>query len=69
MIDLLLDRDIARLIVANRGWDGFVLFIEQQFHYNFFSCSQDWFENSKYICKLKGRNGDVVIGWKGVHGQ
>lgn len=62
--DMVLDRDICKAIVNERGWDGFVLFIEQQRPYKFFSCSQDWYANGKYICKLKGRDGDVVIGWK-----
>lgn len=65
--DLVIDHNMAKTIVNERGWDGFVLFIEQQFHFNFFSCSQDWYHASKYICKLKGRDGDVIIGWIGVH--
>lgn len=65
--DLVIDHNMAKQIVNERGWDGFVLFIEQQFHYSFFSCSQDWHRDSKYICKLKGRKGDVIIGWIGIH--
>lgn len=68
-IDMILDHEQAKGAVETIGWDGFVHSIEQRFNYGFFSCSQDWYHSSKYICKLKGSRGDIIIGWKGVHAE
>lgn len=55
---------------ASYDWNGFFEQISSEYEdYNFFSCSEAWYEyeNEPYICKFKGENGDIIIGWKGVH--
>lgn len=64
MFDLILDHNEACKIVDNEGFEGFTRKMEDKYNYKFFSCSTHWKENKKYICKLKGSLGDLVIGWK-----
>lgn len=68
--DLIMDRNKAKDIVNTQGWEGFFNYMNQQYEqYNFYSCSQEWYEEDEdpFICKFRGGNGDVIIGWKGVH--
>lgn len=68
--DLIMDREEAKEMVKKQGWSGFFEQISSEYEdYNFFSCSEAWYEceNEPYICKFKGDNGDIIIGWKGVH--
>lgn len=32
-------------------------------NFNLYTCSEDWRIDKKYILKLKGRYGDVVVYW------
>lgn len=62
-MNLKLNHVQAMRIVQESGWDGFVKWIEEQTQLKYFSCSQSWYRDPKYVCKLKGANGDTVIDW------
>lgn len=67
-MDVRMDHEKTKLIVDEKGWSGFIEHVNGYFvNYELYSCSQDWYDNSEYICKLRGTNGDVIIGWHGVH--
>lgn len=52
-------------LVEEQGWDDFLSFISNQFpSLGLYKCSMDWFENPKYICKVKGVYGDILIYWQ-----
>lgn len=66
-MDLFMDYTSAKTLVKVLGVEGFVKHLEKEYGYHFFSCSTAWLDDSKYICKLKGSHGDLVIGWEGIH--
>jgi hypothetical protein len=66
-VDKLLDYEGTRNYVNEVGFDQFVAELEKEYSYRFFSCSEAWLMDPKFICKLKGARGDLIIGWKGVH--
>lgn len=57
----------AKTIVKEFGFEGFVEKLEREFGYDFFGCSTYWYDDSKFICKMKGSRGDIIIGWLGIH--
>lgn len=68
MTDFLMDYEKAKKMVNENGWDGFFEHFNKEYEdYNFYSCSQWWYEDKKYICKFRGGSGDLIVGWKGVH--
>lgn len=66
-MDVIMEYEDGKAIVDVWGWEGFVNYFEDQFNYRFFTCSQYWYDDSQYICKMKGANGDIIIGWQGIH--
>lgn len=67
-LDLIMDHAEAKQIVQSEGYDAFIRKVDEGFHYGLSSASQYWEKDPKYICKMKGRKGDVIIGWTGTHG-
>lgn len=67
VFDKMMYHDEAKAIVKESGFEGFVEKLDHEFGYNFFSCGIHWYDDSKFICKLKGAKGDIIIGWYGVH--
>lgn len=65
--DLMMDYEEARSVVEDSGMNGFVKKIESIFEGDFYSCSNSWLDDSKFICKLKGEKRDVIIGWNEIH--
>lgn len=67
--DKIMDFKEAKAIIKEIGFEGFTEMLDNEFGYEFFGCSTYWYDanDSKYICKLKGRKGDIIIGWKGIH--
>lgn len=66
--DLFMNHKKAKKMVNKKGWDEFFNHISDQYDdYNLYSCSQDWLDDKSYTCKFKGADGDVLIGWEGVH--
>ncbi|GEL76577.1 hypothetical protein TMU01_08120 [Tenuibacillus multivorans] len=64
-MDLKMEYKHAKNIVNNHGW-GYFLNCFQQIYpdRHFYGCSQSrYFVGSEYICKLKGKNGDLIVGW------
>lgn len=68
MIDIITDYQVNRNLAITYGLDAFMEYFNGIYpQYGFYSCSSHWIEDEKYICKLKGTGGDLVIGWIGVH--
>lgn len=55
----------AKELVDRDGWDGFME--QQNDGRELYAVSQWWYDDPKYICKFRGKYGDKIIGWKGVH--
>ena len=54
----------ARNIVETEGWDGFLNYFSERYpDHEFYSASQSWYDDGKYICKLRGAYGDLIVGW------
>ncbi|MBU8770349.1 hypothetical protein [Cytobacillus oceanisediminis] len=67
-MDFFMDYEEAKKKVDEDGWKGFFESFDEEYKdLEFYRCSQDWYEDKSYICKFKGGNGDLVIGWRGVH--
>jgi len=66
VIDMLMDYEDAVRIVKSLGFDGWVKHVAQKFPYHkLHSASTAWYEDGpKYIAKLRGLSGDVIIDWK-----
>ena len=63
--DFIMDYEKAKRQVDKKGWEGFMESFDDG--EKFYSVSQYWYDDPTYICKMKGRYGDKIIGWKGVH--
>ncbi len=61
MPDLILDYDETK--VLNDG-ELFLLLVKAYTTYGIFSLSLSWRDDKRYVLKVKGANGDLVIGWK-----
>lgn len=48
-------------LVDKMGWNGFVNYFEEQYGFDFYTCSKDWYKNKEYVCKLKGAKGDLLL--------
>jgi hypothetical protein len=67
-LDILMNHEDAKRFVKEHGIEAFVDSFESEFGYGFYCCKSDWWmDDPKYICKLLGRYGDIIIGWYGVH--
>jgi hypothetical protein len=64
-----MDYHEAKNMVNEKGWDSFTQYFEKEYKGNFYSTSTAWYEDSKYILKLKGGSRDLVIGWEGIHNK
>ena len=66
MFDKEIEREQAKEVVREKGWDAFLSRLQTEFpDRDLYSVSTSWYDNPKYICKAKGARGDVVIGWRG----
>lgn len=58
----------ARKMVDENSWDAFLAHFQNKYpKRRLYSCSKDWYKDEKYICKVKGVRGDILIGWYGIH--
>lgn len=58
----------AKSIVDKEGWEGFLSYFQNKFpERRLYACSQSWYDDKKYICKIRGTRGDIIIGWYDVH--
>lgn len=66
--DEIMEFDEAKRLVDKYGWNGFLSYFKDKFpDRSLYACSQYWYEDRKYICKMRGTRGDIIIGWNGVH--
>lgn len=55
----------AKEFVKEFGWDDFLEALNENYPgRKLFSVSTAWYNNMDYLCKAKGANGDVLIGWE-----
>lgn len=65
MTDKLMKHDEAVKNVDEKGWDGFLEDLQDEFkEHDLYAVSQSWYESDEYICKARGERGDVIIGWE-----
>lgn len=63
-IDRLMSNKETSKWVKEHGYDKFLDRMNEEYpDYNLSSVSVYWEDDPNYICKLKGENGDIVIGW------
>ncbi|GAA0471951.1 hypothetical protein [Alkalibacillus silvisoli] len=64
-MDLTMSYKEAYELVNDHGYDSLIDHVSELFPNNvLYSCSTGWFMyGAKYICKLQGRYGDIVISW------
>lgn len=59
-----MNHEATKNIVNDIGWDGFLQLMNDKYSRNFYSVSNAWYDDRKYICKLKGARGDLIISWE-----
>ena len=65
-MDYFMKHKTAKGMVDKEGFQGVIDFFNQEFtEHELNSISVDWYDDPSYIMKLKGLNGDVVVGWEG----
>ncbi|MGE6755983.1 hypothetical protein ACQKFO_21515 [Rossellomorea sp. NPDC071047] len=63
-MEILMDYNSAKKLVEVYGWSYFLKMFNKKYPgYRLYSVSKAWFEERKYICKLKGGGGDIIIRW------
>ena len=62
------NREEMKQAVRERGWDHqFFDDLRAEEGNEYFSGSTAWYDDEKYILKCKGKYGNIIIGWEGVH--
>ena len=62
-MDITMNHESAKETVNKIGWDGFLQEMNDKYSFNFYSVSNSWYDDKKFICKLKGAYGDLIINW------
>ncbi|WP_156290804.1 hypothetical protein [Oceanobacillus salinisoli] len=63
--DGMMNHSEAKSFVREHGEDGFLEYLQDQYpSYDLGGFSTAWEFDKKYICKARGRNGDIIIGWE-----
>lgn len=63
--DAVLSYSKSKEMVNNVGFKGWLDYLRKMFPaHRLYAVSQDWYSNKKYVCKARGENGDIIIGWK-----
>lgn len=61
-----LNHEEAKQYVQDNGYNSFLEVMNEQFPTkDLGSMSTYWEHDDKYICKMRGRYGDIIIGWGG----
>lgn len=68
-LDVYLSHKEAKKFVRERGYGEFIEEIDKDFKRGLASASVHWEDDKSYICKMRGSDGDVVIGWEETHGK
>lgn len=61
------NREEMKQSVREKGWGQFFEDLSTEDGNEYFSGSTAWYDDEKYILKCKGKYGDIIIGWEGVH--
>jgi len=65
LYDLIVPHDLAKWIVKENGFESWFNFLKSKFpQKDIYSVSNAWYIDKKYICKAKGKYGDLIIGWE-----
>lgn len=63
--DVVMEHSEAVEYVNDFGNEAFMDVMREEFpNYDLGSMSIHWERDSKYICKMKGTRGDIIIGWE-----
>ena len=69
-MDHIMNHSKAKEIVKKDGFQGMIDHFNEEFeNRKFYGCSEAWYEEDTehYILKLRGQNGDLIVGWEGYH--
>ena len=67
-MDFIMEYEKAKQHVDEQGWDSFLGSFQDQYEdRGLYSVSMDWHESDEFICKFRGTDGDVIVGWEGIH--
>lgn len=66
-LDVIMKHKDAKKFVRKYGYDAFIEEMNNEFDYDLGSASMHWERDDKYICKMRGGRGDIIIGWEGRH--
>lgn len=62
--DGMMQRGEAKAYVNKNGRNAFLNYLNDQYpNYDLGGFSTSWEESPEYICKARGKYGDVIIGW------
>lgn len=65
MYDKVMNHEKAKEFVRLHGYDKFIEQMNEEFpDYDLGSASIHWERDPKYICKMRGMRGDIIIGWE-----
>ncbi|WP_077621275.1 hypothetical protein [Sediminibacillus massiliensis] len=63
--DGVMSYNAAKEFVKEEGMEGFLDLLRSEYpNRDLYGCSTYWERDSQYICKARGKYGDVVIGWE-----
>lgn len=63
-MEIKMDIKTARKLVDALDWDGFIAHFKNTYdELDLYRCGTSWYGNSKYICKIRGTRGDLLITW------
>jgi hypothetical protein len=64
-MEITMNYDCAYNIVLSKGWNEFLEILKKRYvKYELYCCSTAWFTNDKYVCKVRGTYGDLIIKWE-----
>lgn len=63
-MEIIMDYNTAKRMVEVFGWSYFLKLLNKKYPgYRLYSVSKPWLDDRKFICKLKGEGGDLIIRW------
>jgi hypothetical protein len=62
---ILMDYQEMKSIVDKSGFEGMVKQFEEKYKRGFHSCSEGWYYNPNFICRVYGDDKDISIGFYG----
>lgn len=62
--DVYMNHAQAVALVKQNGMEKFMALMQAEYpSHKLYSCSLAWQDSSKYICKMRGSQGDIIIAW------